>query len=52
MATGMVIFLGIGLAVAGSLATSPDYQPIYHAVSGKEAAAMETVLHGHGIEMR
>jgi flagellar M-ring protein FliF len=52
MATGMVLFLGIGLAVAGSLATSPDYQPIYHAVSGKDAAAMETVLHGHGIEMR
>ncbi len=52
MATGMVIFLGIGLAVAGSLATSPDYQPIYHGVSGKDAAAMETVLHGHGIEMR
>lgn len=51
MATGMVIFLGIGLAVAGSLATSPDYQPIYHGVGGKDAAAMETVLHGHGIEM-
>ena len=51
MATGMVLMLGIGLAVAGSLATSPDYQAIYHGVSGKDAAAMETVLHGHGIEM-
>ncbi len=52
LATGMVLMLGIGLAVAGSLATSPDYQAIYHGVSGKDAAAMETVLHGHGIEMR
>ena len=51
MATGMVLLLGIGLAVAGSLATSPDYQAIYHGVNGKDAAAMETVLHGHGIEM-
>jgi len=51
MATGMVLLLGIGLAVAGSLATSPDYQAIYHGVSGKEAAAMETVLHSHAIEM-
>ena len=51
MATGMVLLLGIGLAVAGSLATSPDYQAIYHGVSGKDAAAMETVLHSHAIEM-
>ena len=51
MATGMVLLLGVGLAVAGSLATSPDYQAIYHGVGGKDAAAMETVLHSHGIEM-
>lgn len=51
MATGMVLLLGIGLAVAGTLATSPDYQAIYHGVSGKDAAAMETVLHSHAIEM-
>ena len=51
MATGMVLLMVIGLMVAGSLATSPDYQAIYHGVSGKDAAAMETVLHGHGIDM-
>ena len=51
MATGMALLLVIGLAVAGSLATSPDYQAIYHSVSGKDAAAMETVLHSHAIEM-
>lgn len=51
LATGMVLLLGVGLAVAGTLATSPDYQAIYHSVSGKDAAAMETVLHSHAIEM-
>jgi flagellar M-ring protein FliF len=52
MATGMVLLIVVGLIVAGSLATSPDYQAIYHGVSGKDAAAMETVLHGHAIDMR
>ena len=52
MATGMVLLMVVGLIVAGSLATSPDYQAIYHGVSGKDAAAMETVLHGHAIDMR
>ena len=51
MATGMVLLMVIGLFVAGSLATSPDYQAIYHGVSGKDAAAMETVLHSHAIDM-
>ncbi|MGI4788994.1 MAG: flagellar M-ring protein FliF C-terminal domain-containing protein [Janthinobacterium lividum] len=51
LATGMVLLMVVGLVVAGSLATSPDYQPIYHGVSGKDAAAMETVLHGHAIDM-
>jgi len=51
MATGMVLLMVIGLIVAGSLATSPDFQAIYHGVSGKDAAAMETVLHGHAIDM-
>lgn len=51
LATGMALLLVIGLWVAGSLATSPDYQAIYHGVSGKDAAAMETVLHSHAIEM-
>ena len=52
LATGMVLLMVVGLIVAGSLATSPDYQAIYHGVSGKDAAAMETVLHGHAIDMR
>ncbi len=51
LATGMALMLVVGLVVAGSLATSPDYQAIYHGVSGKDAAAMETVLHSHAIEM-
>ena len=51
LATGMVLLMVVGLAVAGSLATSPDYEAIYHGVSGKDAAAMETVLHGHAIDM-
>lgn len=51
-ATGMVLLLVIGLAVALSMAASPDYQPIYHGVSGKDASAIETVLREHSIPMK
>ena len=52
LATGLALLLIVGLAVAGSLATSPDYQPIYHGVSGKDASAIEAVLREHSIAMR
>ncbi len=52
LATGLALLLVVGLAVAGSLATSPDYQPIYHGVSGKDASAIEAVLREHSIAMR
>ena len=51
LATGLTLLLVAGLAVAGSLATSPDYQAIYHGVSGKDASAIEAVLHEHSIAM-
>ena len=34
-----------------SLAASPDYQAIYHGVSGKDASAIEAVLREHSIAM-
>jgi len=52
LATGLSLLLVAGLAVAGSLATSPDYQAIYHGVSGKDASAIEAVLREHSIIMR
>jgi len=51
IATGLALALVAGLAVAGSLATSPDYQAIYHGVSGKDASAIESTLREHGITM-
>ena len=51
LATGLTLLLVAGLAVAGSLATSPDYQAIYHGVSGKDASAIEAVLREHSIAM-
>ena len=51
LATGLSLLLVAGLAVAGSLATSPDYQAIYHGVSGKDASAIEAVLREHSIAM-
>lgn len=51
LATGLALLLVAGLAVAGSLATSPDYQAIYHGVSGKDASAIEAVLREHSIAM-
>ncbi len=52
MATGLALLVVVGLGVAASLAASPDYRPIYHGVSGKDAAAIETVLRDHSIAMR
>ena len=51
LATGLALVLVVGLIVAGSLATSPDYQPIYHGVNGKDASAIEAVLREHSIVM-
>ena len=51
LATGLALMLVVGLIIAGSLATSPDYQPIYHGVSGKDASAIEAVLREHSIIM-
>ncbi len=51
MATGLALLVVVGLGVAASLAASPDYRPIYHGVSGKDAAAIETVLRDHSIPM-
>ena len=52
MATGMILLLGVGLAVAASMAASPDYQVIYRNVSGKDAAAIEAVLREKSIAMK
>ncbi len=51
MATGLALLVVVGLGVAASLAASPDWRPIYHGVSGKDAAAIETVLRDHSIQM-
>jgi flagellar M-ring protein FliF len=51
-ATGMAIFVLVGLCFAAFMATSPDYVPIYHGVSGKDASAIEATLRDHSIEMR
>ena len=51
-ATGLALFVGIGLWVAGYMATAPDYVPIYHDVSGKDASAMQTALESKGIHMQ
>ena len=52
MATGLSLMLVVGLIVAGSLASSPDYKPIYRGVSGKDASAIEGVLRDHSIAMK
>ena len=51
MATGLVLLMVVGLAVAASLAASPDYHAIYHGVSGKDASAIEAVLREKSITM-
>jgi len=51
MATGLVLLMVVGLAVAASLAASPDYHAIYHGVSGKDASAIEAVLREKSIAM-
>lgn len=51
-ATGLAIFVVFGLCIAGYMATSPDYTPIYNGVSGKDAAAIESALRDKGIQMR
>ncbi len=52
MATGLVLLMVAGLAVAASLAASPDYHAIYHGVSGKDASAIEAVLREKSIAMK
>ena len=52
LATALSLMLVVGLVVAGSLASSPDYKAIYHGVSGKDASAIENVLREHSIAMK
>jgi flagellar M-ring protein FliF len=47
---GLLILVGLGIAV--SLATSPDYKSIYSGVSGKEAAEITKTLGEHAIQMK
>lgn len=51
LAAGMVLVIVIGLIVAAGMASSPDYQPIYHGVSGKDASEIDKVLREHNITM-
>ena len=51
LAIGMAILILAALIVAASLASSPDYQPIFHGVSGKDASAIESTLRDKGIVM-
>lgn len=52
LAVGMAVVIVAALIVAGSMASSPDYRPIFHGVSGKDASAIEGILHEHSIAMR
>ncbi|MDQ2687083.1 MAG: flagellar M-ring protein FliF [Armatimonadota bacterium] len=52
LAVGMILVIIIGLAVAASMAASPDFKPIYHNVSGKDASAIENTLREKNITMR
>ncbi len=52
LATALSLMVVVGLVVAGSLASSPDYKAIYHGVTGKDASAIENVLREHSIAMK
>lgn len=52
LAVGMILVIVIGLAVAASMAASPDFKPIYHNVTGKDASAIENTLREKNITMR
>lgn len=52
LAVGMVLVIVAGLIFAASMAASPDFKPIYHNVSGKEASSIESTLRDHSITMR
>ncbi len=51
LAIGMAALIVIALIVAGSLAASPDYTPIYHGVSGKDASLIDATLREQSITM-
>jgi len=51
LAIGMAVLIIVALIVAGSLASSPDFTPIYHGVSGKDASAIEGTLREQNITM-
>ncbi len=52
LAIGMAVLIVIALIVAGSLASSPDYTPIYHGVSGKDASSIDATLRAQSVVMR
>lgn len=51
-AVGLSVLVLAGLIFAATMAASPDYTPIFHGVSGKDAAAVEAALHDHNIPMQ
>jgi flagellar M-ring protein FliF len=51
-AAGLGALVIIGLVFAAVLASSPDYTPIFRAVSGKDASKIEAALHDHNIPMQ
>ncbi len=51
LAIGMAVLIVIALIVAGSMASSPDFTPIYHGVSGKDASSIEATLREQNITM-
>ncbi len=51
LAIGMAVLIVVALIVAGSLASSPDFTPIYHGVSGKDASSIEATLREQNITM-
>jgi flagellar M-ring protein FliF len=50
-ATGLAAVVIIALIAATYMTTSPDYVPIYHGVSGKDAQSIESTLRDHQITM-
>lgn len=51
LAIGMAALIVVALIVAGSMASSPDYTPIYHGVSGKDASSIDATLRAQSIVM-
>ena len=51
-AVGLCLLVVSGWSSPACMAASPDYVPIYHGVSGKDASAIEGVLRDHNITMR